>query len=91
MKQLRALIILPLLAVLFVISCKDSKKMTPEDFLQIQNEIFSTDLTPEAKENIAKKYGYTLKQYRDFEENLENDPELKAKVGEIRLNMEKGE
>jgi hypothetical protein len=78
-------------SVLFV-SCKPGEKtMTPEDFLKIDTEILSTDLTLESKESVAKKYGYTLKQYNDYEEQVEKDATLKTKIGEIRLNQQKKE
>jgi hypothetical protein len=77
-----------ILSACLLVACKP-KLMTPEDFIKIENEVLSTDLKPESKEAIAKKYGFTYKQYADFEESLEKDPELKTKVGEIRLNIQK--
>jgi hypothetical protein len=77
-------------ASVLVFSCKPGEKeMTPENFLKIDTEILSTDLTLESKEAVAKKYGYTLKQYNDFEEKVEKDPALKTKIGEIRLGQQK--
>jgi hypothetical protein len=79
-----------MIIALFMVSCKPSaKEMTPEDFIKIENEVLSTDNTPEAKERVAEKYGYTLEQYTDFENQVETDPELKNKLGELRLNMQK--
>jgi len=73
-------------------SCsKTSGEMTPEEFLKIDSEIYDTDLTPESKEAIVTKYKYTLKQYEDFALKVESDPELKAKIGEIRLKKLRGE
>ncbi len=89
MNFLKALLII-ITAALFIISCKPSEKvMTAEDFLKIDTEILSTDLTLESKEKVAEKYGFTLKQYNDFEEKVEKDTALKTKVGEIRLNLQK--
>jgi hypothetical protein len=74
------------IAVIMAASCKQSpKEITPELFLEIENKILSTDLTPSAKEEILDKYGLTLKDYTDYEEKIESDPEVKAKMGEIRL------
>ena len=71
-------------------SCKQTaKNITAEDFIKIQNEVLNTDLTAESKEAVAKKYGFTLKDYTDFEEKIEKDSELKKKVGELRLNIQK--
>lgn len=74
-----------------MLSCnKAPKDMTPEDFLKIDNEILNTDLTPEAKEAVTKKYDYSLKQFEDFAQRVEKDPELKAKIGEMRLQKMQG-
>jgi len=82
MKYARLLLIV-LVAVALATSCaKKSGELTPEEFLKIEGEIFETDLTPESKEAIVKKYNYTLEQY---------DPELKAKVGEARLKKIQGD
>jgi len=79
-----------LLLFIFISSCKPGiKEMTSEDFIKIENEILFTDLSDDAMENIAKKYKYSLKQYKDYVEKVENDPELKAQVGAVRLQMQK--
>jgi hypothetical protein len=84
------LIMIFLIASFVTLSCnKEPKVMSPKDFLKIENEVLTTDLSPEVKEKIAKKYGYTLKQYLDFEEQAENDPELKKKLGEESLKNKK--
>jgi hypothetical protein len=89
MKTIKTFFII-LIAVIFVVSCKMSDKvMTPEDFLKIENEYLNSDLRLESKEAIAKKYGYTLKTYTDFEEKVDKDPGLKKTVGEVRLNQQK--
>lgn len=86
------LLLIVLVAVALATSCaKKSGEMTPEEFLKIEGEVFETDLTPESKEAIVKKYNYTLKQYEDYAQKVESDPELKAKVGEARLKKIQGE
>ena len=78
-----------LFVAVFIISCKPSnKELKLGEFLKIEEEVLSGDLTPEFEEAVAKKYGFTLKQYKDFEEKIENDPEIKAKAGEMRLQMQ---
>jgi|GEM_PF-316651 len=78
------------LALALAVSCKQAPKdMSLDDFLKIQNEIIKTDLTPEAKDKVVTKYGYTLKQYDDLDEKVKGDPKLQEKLGEIRLNMGK--
>lgn len=79
-------IALMLVIALSASSCKmTSREMTPQDFLKIEDEIATTDLTPEAKEKVAKKYGYTLGQYQSFEEKVRSDKKLQEELGEIRL------
>jgi|APHig6443718053_1056840.scaffolds.fasta_scaffold14619_2 hypothetical protein len=84
--------IIPIIAVCvlaFVFSCTKSKPMAPEDFIKIQTDYLSSDQTEEAKEASAKKFGFTAKQYDEFEEKVESDIELKTKVGEIRIKNQK--
>ena len=71
-------------ALTISISCKP-KAMTLSDFAKIDIEITSTDMKPESIEKIAKKYGYTLKTYNEFQSKVENDSKLKEKLGEARL------
>ena len=85
------ILVIVLVTAAFIVSCKPAakKEMTPEDFLKIEDKIISeTNLTPEAKEAVAKEFGYTLKQFRDFEEKVENDPELRTRIGGIRLKQQ---
>lgn len=85
-------VIIVILISIFVFACKPSpKEMNLEDFFVIQNEILSTDLTPESKEKIVKKYGYTLKEYDELDEKVLRDPKLREKLGEIKLKKDKGE
>ncbi|MDY6935259.1 MAG: hypothetical protein SVZ03_13680 [Spirochaetota bacterium] len=86
MRYIKNLVIFLLISVFFI-SCKAKKEMTLHDFLAVQEEILSSDLTPELEKSILQRHGYTIEQYRSFEENIENDPELKAKAGEMRLQM----
>ncbi|MCX7678734.1 MAG: hypothetical protein N2316_05895 [Spirochaetes bacterium] len=83
-KKLIALVLVGSIAMTF--SCKKaSREMTPEDFLKIEDEIALTDLTPESKEQVVKKYGYTLEQYQSFEEKVRTDKKLQEELGTIRL------
>lgn len=70
-------------------SCASKKEMTPEDFIKIQTEFLSTDMSDEAKSKAAQKFGFTAEQYNTFEEKVESDIQLKTKVGEIRLKQQK--
>lgn len=89
MKPIMTILVI-LVAAFFLVSCKPAEKgMTIEEFLKIENEVLATDQKPESKEAVAKKYGYSLKAYAEFEEKIEKDSELKKKAGETRLNMGK--
>lgn len=72
-----------------LVSCGSKKQMTPEDFIKIQTDFLSTDLSNESKVKVAEKYGFTADQYTAFEEKVESDIQLKTKVGEIRLKQQK--
>ncbi len=82
-------IILSLVFVSFVVCTPGPKEMTLEEFYDIQNEILNTDLTPESKEGILKKYGFTLKQYEEYDEAVKADPKMREKLGEIKMKREK--
>jgi len=76
----------------FMFSCAPQKKdMTNEDFVKIDIEMAGTDMTPEKQEKVAKKYGYTLEQYKKFVEMVEKDPKLKEELGEIMLKQQKSD
>lgn len=75
-----------------VVSCKPkAKDMTIEDYSKIDMEVTATDMKPESIETIAKKYGYTLDQYKKFSEKVEKDQKLQEKLGEIRLKDQEKE
>ncbi len=79
-------IVIMLVIAISISSCKmTGREMTPQDFLKIEDEIATTDLTPEAKEKVTKKYGYSLEQYQSFEEKVRSDKKLQEELGEIRL------
>ncbi len=89
MKYLRLLAIAIMVCALMVSCGKKKGEMTVEDFSKIEMETITTDMKPETIETVAKKYGYTLKQYKDFEEKVQQDPKLQEKLGEIRLQKQK--
>ena len=84
-----SVIALTLTLSLAFVSCASKKEMTPEDFIKIQTEFLSTDMSDEAKSKAAQKFGFTADQYNSFEEKVESDIQLKTKVGEIRLKQQK--
>lgn len=85
MKSLSILSVLVSL-ILTVSFCKmGGGDMTAQDFLKIEDEVATTDLTPESKDRVAKKYGYTLQQYQTFEERARTDKKLQEELGAIRL------
>jgi DNA-directed RNA polymerase sigma subunit (sigma70/sigma32) len=88
MKRFLAIAI-TLVFALSMTSCFKKKEMAPEDFIKIQTEFLSTDMSDDAKAKISQKYGFTADQYNSFEERVESDIQLKTKVGEIRLKSQK--
>jgi len=76
-----------LFAFVLIISCKPEKKekMTLTDYIKIENEIIESDMKPETQKKIIEDNGYTMAQFEDFEEKVENDPKLKEKLGELKL------
>jgi hypothetical protein len=74
----------------FVLYCSKPKQITPEIFITIQNEVLAGDQSDTAKENAAKKQGFTAKEYDDFEKKIDSDNALKEKVGKLRLEQNKG-
>lgn len=80
MKKLALLLVMVLM---FGISCSKGKEISLKDFLMMQNEYLSSEQNEQAKERIAEKYGFTLKQYLDFEKKAENSEEIRQKLGEL--------
>jgi hypothetical protein len=74
----------------FFLYCSKPKQITPEIFITIQNEVLAGDQSDTAKENAAKKQGFTAKDYDDFEKKIDSDNALKEKVGKLRLEQNKG-
>ena len=88
MKKISTFLVVFALAVSFT-ACGKKKDMTAEDFIKIQTEFLSSDMTDETKNSISQKFGFTSEQYNAFEEKVESDIQLKTKVGEIRLKTQK--
>jgi hypothetical protein len=84
MKKLFLAMIISIIPAL-IISCSKTKQMTPDDFINIQNDFLSSDQTETSKETISHKYGFTAADYDDYDKKVESDTALKAKLGEIRL------
>ncbi len=82
--------ILLCLSFFFIASCNQKPKvMSLGDYAKIENEILDTDYKDSSKEKIAKKYGYSLKQYIEMETKVENDVKLRERIGEIRMKNPK--
>ena len=75
--------------ILVIAGCASKKEMSPEDFIKIQTEFLSSDMSDDSKAKIAQKFGFTADQYNSFEEKVESDIQLKTKLGEIRLKQQK--
>ncbi len=91
MRYLNYLLIL-IVALSLITACGTKKKeMTIQDFAKIEAEVAipEPDLDPAKVEEVAKKYGFTFDQYKEFFEKVQNDPELQEKLGELTLENQK--
>jgi hypothetical protein len=91
MRYLNYLLIL-VVALSLLTACGTKKKeMTIQDFAKIEAEVAipEPDLDPAKVEQVAKKYGFTFDQYKEFFEKIQNDPELQEKLGELTLENQK--
>lgn len=91
MRFLKYLIILIIGLSLFAACGTKKKEMTIQDYAKIEAEVAipDPDLDPAKVEQIAKKYGFTFDQYKEFFEKVQNDPELQEKLGELTLEDQK--
>lgn len=80
------IIVILAVCVLFPAACR-KKEMTPELFLQIEDEISTTDLTPESKARVTNKFGFTTLQYQEFIERAKTDKKIMEKLGILRLKQ----
>lgn len=83
-----AILILAVLMSFAILYCKSEKsEMSLEDYAKIQAEINIPDpaLDPQKVEKVTSKYGYSFTQYKEFNDKVEKDPDLRVKLGEIRL------
>ncbi|HOO70609.1 MAG TPA: hypothetical protein PK926_02530 [Spirochaetota bacterium] len=87
MRFLRIFLVLALVSFMTVSCCK-KKEMTMEDFVKIDLQITPT-MEDAQVEEIVKKYGYSLEQYKEFAAMVEKDPKLQEQRGEVRLQDQK--
>ena len=76
------------MASTLIFSCTKKKEMTMEDFVKIDLQITPT-MEKEDIETIAKKYGYSYEQYKEFADMVEKDPKLQEQRGDVRLKDQK--
>lgn len=90
MHYLRILAVIILIAAA-VVSCKQKKEMSLNDYGKIEAEINLPDpeLDKKKTEEVTKKYGFTYEQYKEMFDKVQKDPALKEKLGEIRLQDQK--
>lgn len=81
-----------LLASVLAVSCKVKKEIALEDYAKMEIEINLPDpeLDRARVEEVAKKYGYTYDQYKEYFERVQKDSSLREKLGEIRLKEHGG-
>jgi len=76
------------MASTLIFSCTKKKEMTMEDFVKIDLQITPT-MEKGDIETIAKKYGYSYEQYKEFADMVEKDPKLQEQRGDVRLKEQK--
>ncbi|HQP48660.1 MAG TPA: hypothetical protein PKX12_08005 [Spirochaetota bacterium] len=84
----KTMIIITTLAVsmLFPGACT-KKEMTPELFLQIEDAMSATDMTPESKARVTTQFGITPDQYQEFSERAKTDKKIMEQLGTLRLKQ----
>lgn len=93
MKKIFAVLTILFVAAALFSGCSVKKKeMTLKDFAKIEMEINlpDPDLNPELVRTVAKKYGYTFEQYREFSNKVYSDQSIREKLGEMRLKETRG-
>ena len=65
----------------------EAKNITPQLYLQIETRILESDMKEETRNGIIRKHGVTVDQYNRYQKKIENDPQLKAKLGKLRMKM----
>lgn len=84
----KTMIIITTLAVSMLLPGACTKKeMTPELFLQIEDAMSATDMTPESKARVTTQFGVTPDQYREFSERAKTDKKIIEKLGILRLKQ----
>ncbi len=82
------ILIMSIILVTFIaqLDCK-AKNITPQLFLQIETRILESDMKEETRNRIIRKHGVSVDQYNRYQKKIENDPQLKAKLGKLRMKM----
>ena len=81
-----------LLASVLAVSCKAKKEIALEDYAKMEIEINLPDpeLDTARVGEVAKKYGYSYEQYKEFFDRVQKDQALRDQLGEIRLKEHGG-
>ncbi len=65
----------------------EAKNITPQLYLKIETRILESDMKEETRNRIIRKHGVSIDQYNRYQKKIENDPQLKAKLGKLRMKM----
>jgi biopolymer transport protein ExbB len=91
MKRLMLMVITVLFLSVVAVAIADSNSRVDVDkletFSKIQGEI-GDGMSPELRERIVKKYGFTLEEYEKLEREVRKNPELQKQLREIKPNAE---
>jgi len=65
----------------------EAKNITPQLYLKIETRIFESDMKEDTRNRIIRKHGVSVDQYNRYQKKIESDPQLKAKLGKLRMKM----
>lgn len=65
----------------------EAKNITPQLYLKIETRILESDMKEETRNRIIRNHGVSVDQYNRYQKKIENDPQLKARLGKLRMKM----
>jgi len=84
-------LVVPFLSVIFFSLFSplhgEAKNITPQLYLKIETRILESDMKEETRNLIIRKHGVSVDQYNRYQKKIENDPQLKARLGKLRMKM----
>ena len=87
MRYLLIILMISVVSFSSLVCKKEQQAMTLSDFAKIEEELNLPDpeLDKERVEQISSKHGFSYDQYKELFDKVENDPSLREKLGESKL------